>query len=205
MSEVVMPTSLYMTTTEAYQARFDVEEVSEVTGHVKARVLGPPRWGLRIGCDQFATPEQANEWEAMVIGLRGRINYLSAYDPGRRVPRGSMRGSLVVGTGGIVAGATTLPLSAAVGTLQPGDLLQIGTGVGTSMLIKVMAPVTAASGVASVPFEPPSRYAFSAGTTVVWDHPRGYYRAVNKVQSWAYNAGNLLSGNFNLDLIEVFA
>jgi len=203
MSIITMPQGLYVSSLTWKQHRFEMTETSEPTGSGSVRVYGPPKWGMTVGCDGNATPDQADIWRTMVLGLDGRVNRLAAYDSGRTVPRGTMRGTLTLASG-IAAYATSLTLAGASGTLRAGDWLQIGSGIGTSMLINVMADVLASGGTATVTFKAASRYAFAGGVTVTWDHPVGYYAAMNKDAGWTYEPNSQVLGNFSLDLIEAF-
>ena len=97
----------------------------------------------------------------------------------------------------------TAPTEYAPPTLLPGDWLQLGTGVGTSQLVKVVASATeAADGTLSATIEPPLRYAFSAGAPVTWDKPVAYYKQTS-TPGWSYRIGrNRRQGGFALDLLE---
>jgi hypothetical protein len=173
----------------------------------------------------------AGKWEALVYGLRGRVNHLSAFDPGRVAPAGTARGSLRLAAVA-AAGATSVVLvGGTAGTLLAGDLLQFGTGLGTSQLVKVMADVasvpptdTAFSwdnggafswtnggaftwsdpGVITVTFEPPLRQAFVQDTPAAWSYPRAYYRAQGAAQA-SYTPGYTGQGDYALDLVEAFS
>jgi hypothetical protein len=85
-------------------------------------------------------------------------------------------------------------------TLLAGDWLQIGTGVGTSQLVKVTADAVAAiDGTMTVSFEPPLRTAFASSTAVTWDKPVAYYKQTSSPQ-WGYRAR--MSTGYALDLLE---
>lgn len=101
----------------------------------------------------------------------------------------------------------TSPTAYAPPTLLPGDWLQIGTGVGTSQLVKVVATATEAAqdGTLSVTFEPPLRWAFSSAAVVAWDKPLGYYKQTS-APSWSYRIGrSRKEGGFAVDLLESWA
>jgi hypothetical protein len=98
----------------------------------------------------------------------------------------------------------TSPTAYAPPTLLPGDWLQIGTGVGTSQLVKVVAEaVEAAEGTMSVTFEPALRAGFSVGAVVTWDKPLAYFRRHQGTSQWSYRLGRAHKGAaYALDLIE---
>lgn len=188
------------------QARYDQVEMSDATGHAAARVFGPPRWQIALrSVDAFSLAE-AGVYEAMLLQLRGGINHLALHDFVRSAPQGTMRGTLTM-SAGPSAGATTISVTGGAGqagtTLKAGDWLQIGSGLGTSQLVKVMADATAnGSGVIALTIEPPLRTAFSSGAAVTWDKPLAYYRQTGKPQ-WAYRPNKVFKqGGFSIDLLE---
>lgn len=85
-------------------------------------------------------------------------------------------------------------------TISIGDWLQIGTGVGTSQLVKVTASSSESNaGTMAVTFEPPLRTGFASGTPVTWDKPVAYYKQTSAPQ-WGYHARK--STGYALDLLE---
>ena len=48
MAVITMPTTLILGRQAFKQRRFDISEVSDITGKQAARLLGPPRWGVSI-------------------------------------------------------------------------------------------------------------------------------------------------------------
>lgn len=117
-------------------------------------------------------------------------------------------GSNVATTGSCTAWGAQLELGSSVSayegaTLQPGDWLQLGSGVGTSQLVKVVAAAAeAADGTMTVTFEPPLRTAFSAGSAVTWDKPLAYFKQTSAPQ-WSYRLGNTRkAGGYAIDLLE---
>lgn len=182
------------------QRRYDQAGGSETTGSEQARVIGPPRWTLQLLQPQAVTLANAGRWQALIMKLRGKVNRLAAWDPVRTAPAGTLRGTLTL-SGAHALGATTLVLTGSTGTLLAGDLLQVGTGIGTSQLVMVTDDCTQAS----VPIEPPLRLAQSSGVAVTWDHPLAYFRHASDGASWSYGpAGRVVTG-MSLDLIEVWA
>jgi hypothetical protein len=138
MAIVTMPTDLMIGSCSIGQVRYDMAEVSDTTGAVAVRTYGPPRWQLSIGGCTGMTLAEAAKWEVLVLQLRGRVNTLAAFDPVRVAPAGTLRGSPVLDAP-VAAGATSMVLTNAVGTLKRGDWLQVGAGLGTSQVVKVMA------------------------------------------------------------------
>lgn len=125
------------------QQRFDVAETSGETGDTAINAGAPARWTCTLRSAAWLTLAEAAEWEAMLLRLRGGINHLAVYDVLRPAPRGTMRGAPVLGAA-VARGDGTAVLTNVVGTLNTGDWLQFGTGVGTSQLVKLLEPVASA-------------------------------------------------------------
>lgn len=208
MAIIQMPMDLLIASASVGRMHFEIEEVSEVTGSVAARVMGPPRWVYTLGAPDYMSSEQNAKWEAMVLGLRGRLNHLAVWDPGRIAPKGTLRGSLVTLTP-LLRGDTSISISGGAGqagrTLVPGDWLQIGSGVGSSQNVKVIVGGTAdGSGSITVTFESPLRRDYPGGTPVWWDRALTYCRSsVRDSISWKHVAGAPdLHGGFQISVIE---
>lgn len=232
MTVINMSTALSVGQASIGQARFDMVEQSEITGSQSVRSFGPPRWSMSLRSRDVISFTDAKLWEAMVFSLRGRVNHLAAFDPGRPTPQGTYAGTMQLDAA-VAAGATSMTINGGtVGTLVTGDWLQIGTGLGTSQLVKVMADATSVpsgssafawdnagvfswtnggaftwnvTGVITVTFEPPARQAFGVGTAVTWDHPVAYYKAQSANTQSTYTPGFVGSGGYALELLEVFS
>lgn len=232
MSIVTLPRTFRHVECSFEQVRFDTMEQSDSTGSEAARLLAPPRWKMSLSFGDYMTLSEAGQAEAVLLQLRGRVNHLAAYDPVRRVPQGTLRGSLRLAAD-VAAGATSLPLiGGTAGTLEAGDWLQVGSGVGTSHLAKVVADAEATGigpytwedsgsayawsdggsaytwddgGTITVTIEPPTRRAFVKETAVTWDHPLGYYRMQGNAR-WKYQHARIhKQGGFAVDLLEAFS
>lgn len=185
------------------QQNYEIEDTSDTTGASSTRIFAPPRWTLSLGSIDPLTPVQSVEWEAMMLKMRGTVNRLAVWDVSRPTPRGTISGSLTL-SGSYAIGAFSLNIAGASGTLKVGDWLQIGTGLGTSQLVKVMADATASAGIITVTVEPPLRIAFSGGTAVTFNQPVCYYKTVGKSHSYGAVAGSLNYSGHALDLIEAW-
>jgi hypothetical protein len=162
--------------------------------------MGPPRWSLQLVQPPNLTLADAGRWQGMLLKLRGKVNRLAAFDPVRVAPAGTLRGTLTT-TGSLAIGVTTMAISGGTGTLLAGDLLQLGTGLGTSQLVMVVDNGTHAA----VTFEPPTRIAFTAGTAITWSRPLGYFRLLGESSNWTYGpAGRVVTG-MSLDLLEAWS
>jgi hypothetical protein len=142
----------------------------------------------------------------VMFKMRGPINRLAVWDVSRPVPRGSMGGTLTLSSLASL-GATQLVITGGVGqaskTLKMGDWVQVGTGLGTSQLVKVLTDAVAnASGVITVDIEPPLRNSYSAASPVTWDKPVAYYKLQGNRTSYRAEAGSITFSGHSLDLIE---
>lgn len=192
------------------QQRYDIATASDGTGNGQDRLGGPPRWRLSIAAPAGLEIDDALLWETLLLQLRGRVNHLSAWDPKRPAPRGTARGTMTL-NGAHALGATTLNIivtgTGQVGnTLLPGDPLQVGTGLGTSQLVRVVVggtfANTAGNSTVSVTVEAPLRTAFSGGATVTWDKALAYFKTMGEgLVLWTYH-NRLIEQGFALDLIE---
>jgi hypothetical protein len=90
-------------------------------------------------------------------------------------------------------------------TLMPGDLLQIGSGLGTQQVVMVTAAAVADDlGAMAVTFEPPLRVAHSVGAAVKWDKPAAFFKMTSSASGWQYQptkAGPWVNG-LSMDLME---
>jgi hypothetical protein len=182
------------------QRRFDLSGASDTTGDEQARLLGPPRWLLQLVQPANLTARHAGAWQALTLQMRGRINRLLAFDPVKRAPMGTLRGTLTL-NGSVAKGATTMALNGGTGTILAGDLLQIGSGLGTSQLVMAVTDGSHSG----ITFEPPTRVAFSDGVAVTWDTPRTYFRMAGETSSWAYGPQGKVTTGMSFDLVEVFS
>ena len=206
MAVIAMPTTLILGRQLFRQRRFDLSEVSEVTGKQATRLFGPPKWGMSIGSPSPLSMEMSAIWEGMLMKLRGSINVLSAWDVNKPVPRGTMRGSPTL-LSAAAAGAVSLSITGGgvSTTLKMGDWLQVGAGFGTSQLVKVTDDmVFSITGLGTVFFEPPIRKVIAGGAAVTWNMPLGHYRLAGNEFSWNAVAGAILSEGYGGDFMEDF-
>lgn len=203
MSTITLPLNLKIGTFAWDVLTFEQEEMSDANGESASRITSPPRWMASITSNEDMDLDEASRWEAMILSLRGD-NVLAVYDIVRYNPRGTMRGTPTL-TSTLAVGATSATLSSASGTLKQGDWLQIGTGLGTSQLIKVAADAEAAAGSITFSFNNPIRKSIAAAATIVWDRPVAYFRNRSKRSSLgSYSNETLGQGGFTLELVERF-
>ncbi len=211
------------------QDTYDVVQTSDVTGATATDAGAPPRWTCSLSSKRSMDLALAGQWEALVLQLRGRRNHLAVYDRLRPAPLGTFRGSAVLAAAA-GEGATSVLADNVWGTLLAGDWLQLGTGLNTSQLVKLIADVTSpVSGVGTftwtnggafswtnggaftwsdpgaqvtLTFEPPIRQAVPAFSAVVWDRPVAYMKVTNSRRRWTARANGPAIDGFELDLLE---
>ena len=200
MAIIELPTDFGYEAVDFNFIDFNYTEKSDSNGDEAERLGGPPRWACQLVSLENMSISEAGRWQSIQMKLRGAVNHLSVYDPVRTYPEGTMRGSPVLAST-VNAGDTTAVLTAS-GTLKAGDLLQIGSGVGTSQLISVVDDAAPSGPSITINFEAPARYTFTAGTAVVWDHPRFYAKRRGGPPGWSYAKGYRGAGNFRFELME---
>ena len=200
MAIITLPSNLGIAEFSWGCTDYELEESSDSTGDSAARIIGPPRWTAHIVSKENMSLDQAAKWENLILSLRGD-NVLAMYDIVRTEPQGSMRGSPTL-TSTLAVGDTSATFTSASGTLKQGDLLQIGTGLGTSQLIKVAADLTFP---ATVTFNNPIRKSIASGAAIQWNKPVAYFRRVNRAATLGtYKLDGLGQGDFAIDLMERF-
>jgi hypothetical protein len=99
-------------------------------------------------------------------------------------------------------GATAGDYEPGGGSVKAGDWLGLGSGVGTSQLVKATATSYAAeTGLLTVAFEPPARIAFSSAGAVTWDKPLAYFKSQSDEWAGRGITSQVFSG-YGLDLVE---
>lgn len=155
------------------QRNYGASADSQATGSLQYVMTGEPRWVLTIAAPKLMRADEAGQWRAMLLSLRGRVNHLACWDPSRQAPAGSARGGMSIGASA-AKGATSVSVSGGNGTLLRGDWLQIGSmALGTYQLVSVTADTTVPGTVA---IEPPLRNAVAGGTSVNWDKARALFK-----------------------------
>ena len=195
MSIIQVPAGLSVAAQSWAQQRNDFEFRSAFGA--QALEASAPLWLSAI----MATPKRPELWQALMLQLRGKTNQLALWNMGRPQPKGTMRGTMTLGT--TAQGATALTINAAgqAGkTLLAGDYLGVGAGL-TQQVVMVVADATASgAGVVSVVTEPALRNAFASGAGVTWYRPCALFRRKDSTSKWDYEPG-VIKG-MSLDLIE---
>lgn len=202
MAIITLPAGLTFSAFRITRRRYDYDEVSESTGNVATRPTGNPRWMLSVSSPSRMNEAQADLWIPMLMKLRNRVNHLEAWDVFRPAPRGTMRGALTLSSSCVV-GATSLVVTGGAGqagtTLKARDWLQVGSGLGSQLVMVTDLATANGSGVITVNIASEMRLAYSAGAAVTWDKPKCYFKLMSDAPGWEYDAG-MADGVSGVDL-----
>lgn len=166
---------------------YEFRASSALTGSSQSVALGPPRYTFRLVLPDMSSA-RAGQWRAFLMRLRGGVNAMEAYDPARQFARGGAQGDRALGAAASL-GVASVSVTGG-GALAAGDWLQIGTTLGASQLVMVVADAALPGAVA---IEPPLYRAFAAGARVRVDRPCTYFRAAGRIAEFGGTAG--LTGN----------
>ncbi len=195
------------------QQRHDLAGMADSGGSTQVRPLGPPRWTVTLRAPQGITPAEAGPWRSLLLKARGRVNHIAVYNVVQPAPRGTLRGTPRLQYA-VAAGDTSMTLvGGTAGTSFEGDAYQLGSGVGTSQLVHIVADATSSPateqaftwdnsgaftcdnsgtftwsnpGTITLTFEPPARIGFALDTLVVWDKPVAYFKQVGDSSAWGF-------------------
>lgn len=137
------------------------------------------RWHI-TGVLPPCTKAQAPAREAFFNKLRGMDNrvYLWHMGPWRSAPRGTMRGSPVVASGGVAQGAQTINITTSAGaTVLAGDVI----GLAGQLLMAAQDCTANGSGAMAFVSANKVRAAASAGAAITWDKPTAPFRCITQL------------------------
>lgn len=195
MAIIQVPEGLSIARQSWEYARLDLEFRSLFGA--QAVEVAAPLWSTTI----TASLKRPEQWQSLMLRLRGRTNQLALWNHGRPVPLGSMRGVMVLGA--TAQGATALVITAdgqGGKTLLTGDFLGLGSGLTQQVVMVTGDAVADAAGAITVAIEPALRNGFAAGSVVTWDRPCALFRSKSPRVSWEYEPG-VVKG-MSLDLLE---
>jgi len=180
----------------------DVVGISTSPFNLKQQTFRHPgqRWEADITLPPMKR-DDAEQWAAFLLRLRGQYGTFLLGDPANATPRGSA--SITPGTP-VVNGASQtgdelnidgLPASA-TGYLKAGDYIQLGSGA-TATLHKVLEDVNSnASGEATLNLWPQVRTAPSDNATVTVSNAQGNFRLASNETMWDINSATLYGITF---------
>lgn len=145
--------------------------------------------------------EDAEQWNAWLLSLRGQFGTFLMGDPVRALARGSARGTDTVTVNGAGQTGENLNITSdqlsELEYLKAGDYIQLGSGISTT-LHKVLVDVdTDASGNATLTLWPHVRTAPSNGATVVVENAKGRWRLSSNESEWSVNEASIYGISFS--------
>lgn len=198
-----MPTVSYPATLKPqgydYAVEFDVQMTVARNGRITTYGLPGARWTCTLTYPSDSEQITRPALEALLVSLEGGINRLALPHFGRPYPNGTMRGSPTLAITA-AAGAKSMSLTAANGTLRAGDILGVN---GQWLMVKDDASSTAGS--MNVNFMPALRAQATAGTAIVWNRPTALFIPRNSTAGpFPFLAGKHRPG-FSVQFVEAFA
>lgn len=196
MAVIQVPTGLSVGKQSWSQKRNDIEFRSSFGA--QALEGAGPMWLSTIE----STMKRPELWQSLLLQLRGKTNQIALWNMGRPAPKGTMRGSMILGT--TAQGAASLVITAAgqtSKTLLAGDYLGVGSGSTQQVVMVTADAISNGSGAITVATEPALRNAFAAGAAVTWDRPKVLFRRSDSTSQWGYEPGGIVKG-MQLSLIE---
>lgn len=142
--------------------------------------------------------DDAEQWVAWLISLRGQLGTFLFGVPSRATPRGSAAGSPLVAGSGQTGGTLNIDGADAdqATFLKAGDYIQLGTGA-SSTLHKVLVDVaTDGSGAASLELWPHMRSAPTNNSSVVISSAKGLFRLASNEQAWSVDHARVYGISF---------
>ena len=145
--------------------------------------------------------ENAEQWIAWLISLKGQKGTFYLGDPAAKTPLGSARDSDTVSTDGITAaGSNTISIKSApvsqTDYLKAGDYLQIGTG-STRQLFKVLVDVdTNGTGRATIDVWPDVRSEISSTSAITFEDTKGLFRLASNESAFSINEASTYGISF---------
>lgn len=200
MAVITLPANLRVAGFTLGLQRKDVSYTSAFGS--QSMVVSAPVWAATLSVDT-QRDDQAGDWQALLLKLRGQTNQLLVHNVGRPVPQGTIRGALQLTT---EHGAGSSRFYAYAGspqafaTIKAGDFFGIGSGLSQQLVMATENAAADADGYINFAFEPPLRTSFSFLTTLVWDRPAVLFRATQKDFSWQRQS--VFVSGMSLDLIE---
>lgn len=142
--------------------------------------------------------DDAEQWIAWLISLRGLYGTFLLNDPSATTPRGSAGGTPLVNGASQTGGTINLDgcTASQTGWLKAGDYIQLGSG-SSSRLHKVLQDADSdASGEVSLDIWPHIRTSPVDNAPVVTSTARGVFRLASNEQTWSVNEASIYGLTF---------
>lgn len=155
------------------------------------------RWEADIKLPSMAR-DDAEQWIAWLVSLRGQLGTFSLGDPSGSTPRGSAGGTPLVKGASQVGGTLAIDgcTASQTGWLKAGDYIQLGTGA-TATLHKVLQDANSdGSGNVSLDIWPYIRTAPANDAAVTKSNAVGTFRLASNEQNWSVSEATIYGMTF---------
>jgi hypothetical protein len=198
MSIVAWPTSIKVGAVD-YGVENDVQINVKRSGGIATYGLPGARWIATISFEPELETMQRPAIEAMLMKLEGGANRLQMPHWGRPIPNGTLRGLPTLGQAAS-AGAKSLQLASANGTLKAGDILGVA-----GQIVMVLDDASPSGGSITVNITPAVRIAQSVGAAVTWNAPTTLWVPKSSTCGpFPYQPSRVRPG-FSVDFIEAYS
>jgi len=144
--------------------------------------------------------EQAAEWQAFFMKMRGRVGTFLLADPDAKEPRGAVTGNGLISADASVGDDQVLidvGQSNLSNALRTGDYVQIGEGSSAQLHMVISDTNSNTSGIVIADIEPRIKQEALTGTAVVMQEPKAVFRLDESVQGWDADQASLYGFSFS--------
>lgn len=144
--------------------------------------------------------DDAEQWVAWLISLKGQLGTFYLGDPNATTPRGSARDADTITVNGATTSGSTIDIQSAplsqTDYLKAGDYMQVGSGT-SRQLFKVLQDVsTDSTGSATVDVWPNVRTSIADNAPVTVQSAQGLFRLSSNETSWSVNEASVYGLTF---------
>lgn len=144
--------------------------------------------------------DDAEQWVAWLISLKGQLGTFYLGDPNATTPRGSARDADTITVNGATTSGSTIDIQSAplsqTDYLKAGDYMQVGSGT-SRQLFKVLQDVsTDSTGSATVDVWPNVRTSIADNAPVTVQSTQGLFRLSSNETSWSVNEASVYGLTF---------
>jgi hypothetical protein len=142
--------------------------------------------------------DDAEQWVAWLISLRGQLGTFLFGVPSRATPRGSAEGSPLVAGSGQTGGTLNIDGADAdqATFLKAGDYIQLGTGASSTLHKVLVDAATDGAGEASLELWPHMRSSPTNNSSVVISSAKGLFRLASNEQAWSVDHARVYGISF---------
>ena len=155
------------------------------------------RWEVDITLPPMKR-DDAEQWVAWLVSLRGHLGTFNLGDPIGTSPRGAVGGTPLVNGGGQIGGTLNIDgcTASVTGWLKAGDYIQLGSG-SSATLHKVLQDADSdSSGEVSLDIWPYIRTAPADNAAVTTSNTVGTFRLASNEQNWDVNHASFYGMTF---------